>query len=102
MNSSRLHAAACLILDVMTPEINGLQVQDRLQAAGYHVPTIVMAALPNENVREADVAGRSGVGSLDKLSTEQHLAKGVRAAQETKEDDSPRELTRCSLPLTAF
>jgi FixJ family two-component response regulator len=67
----------------------GLQVQDRLQAAGYHVPTNVMTALADENVR-ARMLQAGAVGFLYKPFTEQDLANGIQATLEAKEDDSRR------------
>jgi len=36
--------ADCLILDLRMPRINGLELQRRLRAAGFRIPTIVITA----------------------------------------------------------
>jgi two-component system response regulator FixJ len=43
----------CILLDVTMPEMNGLQVQQRLREQGVRLPVIVLSATENEEVRQA-------------------------------------------------
>jgi FixJ family two-component response regulator len=87
LTSSRLGEAACLILDVQMPELDGPQVQNRLLKAGYHTPIIVMTARLDENVRTRMLEA-GAVGFLHKPFTEQDLADRIRAALKMKEEGS--------------
>jgi FixJ family two-component response regulator len=49
--SSDLSATACLILDVRMPGIDGIELQRRLRAAGYRIPTIVLTAHADDAAR---------------------------------------------------
>ena len=44
MESGALGATACLVLDLRMPEIDGLELQKRLNAAAYTVPIIFISA----------------------------------------------------------
>ena len=43
----------CILLDVTMPEMNGLQVQEKLREEGVRLPVIVLSATENEEVRQA-------------------------------------------------
>jgi len=43
----------CILLDVTMPEMNGLQVQEKLREQGVRLPVIVLSATENEEVRQA-------------------------------------------------
>jgi FixJ family two-component response regulator len=49
--SPLLVETACLIADVHMPVMTGLELHRRLIDAGYAIPTILVTAYPNENVR---------------------------------------------------
>jgi FixJ family two-component response regulator len=49
--STRLAETACLIADVHMPGITGLELHRRLIEAGYSIPTILVTAYPDEDVR---------------------------------------------------
>jgi FixJ family two-component response regulator len=49
--SERVEEASCIITDVQMPGLSGLDLQDRLLAAGYRIPIIFITAFPDENVR---------------------------------------------------
>ena len=42
---------SCLISDVQMPDINGVELQDRLIDLGLSIPTIFITAYPNDEVR---------------------------------------------------
>src|SRR3984885_6489218 len=49
--SPRLAETACLIADVHMPAMTGLELHRRLIEAGYAIPTILVTAPPEEDVR---------------------------------------------------
>jgi FixJ family two-component response regulator len=49
--SPRLVETACLIADVQMPAMTGLELYRRLIEAGHAIPTILVTAYPNEDVR---------------------------------------------------
>jgi FixJ family two-component response regulator len=42
----------CLILDLQMPDMNGLQLQRHLKQSGIRIPTIVITAHSEDNMRE--------------------------------------------------
>jgi FixJ family two-component response regulator len=60
--SERLRDTACLISDVQMPGVNGIELQERLNASGHRIPIIFMTAFPDDRVR--DCAMRSGAVSF--------------------------------------
>lgn len=51
--------AACLIVDVQMPGMDGLELQERLLALGHRLPIIFITAYPGAKVR-----GRGGCGGI--------------------------------------
>jgi FixJ family two-component response regulator len=51
LESGIASTAACLILDVQMPEIDGLQLYRQLVRANRHIPTIFITGFPNERFR---------------------------------------------------
>jgi FixJ family two-component response regulator len=49
--SARLVETACLIADVHMPAMTGLELYKHLTDAGYAIPTILVTAYPDEDVR---------------------------------------------------
>ena len=79
LKSPDVARTACLITDIRMPGINGLELHDRLVAAGISIPTIVITAFPQEADRLR--AKRSGVVCyLAKPCDEKHLVECIRAA----------------------
>jgi FixJ family two-component response regulator len=77
--SHRLAETACLIADVHMPAMTGLELHRRLVEAGYAIPTILVTAYPNEDVRTR--ALKDGVVCyLRKPIDQEHLMRCVRAA----------------------
>jgi FixJ family two-component response regulator len=50
--SGRLDETACLVLDVHMPGLSGLELQERLTAAGYHLSIIFITAFADESARK--------------------------------------------------
>jgi FixJ family two-component response regulator len=46
-----LRRTACLIADVQMPEMSGLELHSHLVASGDSIPTILMTAYPDDNMR---------------------------------------------------
>ena len=79
LKSGQLRDTSCLLLDVQTPGINGLQVQRRLAAEGCRVPIIFISAYGNrESRRQAMQAG--AVAFLDKPFSDEQLVENIRSA----------------------
>jgi FixJ family two-component response regulator len=77
--SPRLAETACLIADVHMPGITGLELHRRLTEAGYAIPTILVTAYPDEDVR-ARALKDGVVGYLRKPVDQERLLWWVRAA----------------------
>jgi FixJ family two-component response regulator len=88
--SPRLVETACLLADVHMPAMTGLELHKRLIEAGYEIPTILVTAYPDEDVRVR--ALRDGVVCyLRKPLDQEHLVRCVHAAlhsDETTEENS--------------
>ena len=88
--SPRLVDTACLIADVHMPAMTGLELHKRLIEAGYEIPTILVTAYPDQDVRVR--ALRDGVVCyLRKPLDQEHLVRCVHAAlhsDETTEENS--------------
>jgi FixJ family two-component response regulator len=79
LSSDSRHATACLIADVQMPGMTGLELHGRLVASGKPIPTILITAYPDDNVRAR--ALRAGViGYLTKPFNEDDLLGCIRSA----------------------
>ena len=77
--SPRLIETACLIADVNMPAMTGLDLHRRLIERGHPIPTILMTAYPDNDVRAR--ALKDGVVCyLRKPVDENHLMRCLRAA----------------------
>jgi FixJ family two-component response regulator len=56
LDSLRLGAPECLIVDLHMPEMTGLELQGELFRAGTHIPTIVITAHNEAGLRERCMA----------------------------------------------
>jgi FixJ family two-component response regulator len=84
--SHRLAETACLIADVHMPAMTGLELHRRLVEAGYAIPTILVTAYPDEDVRAR--ALKDGVVCyLRKPIDQEHLMRCVRAALHSGDAD---------------
>jgi FixJ family two-component response regulator len=82
--SPRLVETACLIADVHMPAMTGLELHNRLIAAGYAIPTILVTAYPDDDVR-ARALNDGVVCYLRKPVDEKHLTRCLRAALQSGE-----------------
>jgi FixJ family two-component response regulator len=88
--SPHLSETACLIVDVQMPEMTGPELYRRLIALGYEIPTILVTAYADDQVRAR--ALKDGVVCyLPKPVDEKHLLRCLdeaRQSREPTEDDS--------------
>jgi FixJ family two-component response regulator len=82
--SPRLVETACLIADVHMPAMTGLELYRHLIDAGYAIPTILVTAYPDDDVR-ARALDDGVVCYLLKPVDEKHLVRCLRAALHTGE-----------------
>jgi FixJ family two-component response regulator len=79
LGSGRQHDASCLILDVRMPNMNGLELQSELAAAGCSVPIIFITAYDDRESRGR--AMRAGAAAfLAKPFSDEQLLRTVRSA----------------------
>ncbi|OAP36258.1 histidine kinase [Sinorhizobium glycinis] len=81
----RLRRTDCLVTDIHMPGMSGLDLHHRLVALGVSIPTVLITAYPNENVR-ARRLGPDIVGYLEKPFGEQALLNCIRSALERRSD----------------
>jgi FixJ family two-component response regulator len=74
LDSPDLVQTSCIVTDVQMPGMSGLDLQDRLQAAGKAIPTVFITAFPEEHVRARAEAG-GAIGFFAKPFDGQALAK---------------------------
>jgi FixJ family two-component response regulator len=88
--SRRLGGTACLIADLHMPAMTGLELYRRLVDMGHAIPTILVTAFPDNEVRTR--ALKDGVVCyLRKPVDENHLMRCLRAAlhsDESREENS--------------
>jgi FixJ family two-component response regulator len=81
--SNTADAAACLILDVQMPGIDGLQLQQLLVSANRGIPIIFVTAYPNERTRRRALKAGS-VAFLSKPFSREELLHCIRLALDDK------------------
>ena len=86
--SPRLVETACLIADVHMPAMTELELDRHLIDAGYAIPTILVTAYPDDDVR-ARALNDGVVCYLRKPVDEKHLMRCLRAALHS--DEPPEE-----------
>src|SRR5271163_2048741 len=84
LTSRGLAETACLIADVHMPAMTGLELHRRLIETGYAIPTILVTAYPDDDVR-ARALNDGVVCYLRKPVDEKHLIRCLRAALELAE-----------------
>lgn len=77
--SDRVQDAACLILDMQMPRMNGLQLQSHLAQVGCRIPIIFITAYQDERVR-ARALQAGAVDFLQKPFSDDVLLNGIRRA----------------------
>ena len=84
--SPRLAETACLIADVHMPGMTGLELHRRLIEAGCAIPTILVTAYPDDDVK-ARALKDGVVCCLRKPVDQEHLVWCVRAALHSGDRD---------------
>ena len=79
LRSKVITDTTCLITDVQMPGLDGLELQEALQAQGNHTPVIVITGYPNGKHRIRALEN-GAVGYLSKPFDEQTLIKCLTAA----------------------
>ena len=82
--SPRLVETACLIADVHMPAMSGLDLYRHLIDMGHAIPTILVTAYPDDDVR-ARALNDGVVCYLRKPVDEKHLTRCLRAALDSGE-----------------
>jgi len=85
--SGALRGAKCLILDLRMPGINGMELQRRLLAAGYRIPTIILTAHADDAARARALAA-GVVAVLPKPFQADILLDAIKAALRRAADAS--------------
>jgi FixJ family two-component response regulator len=81
--SPDIRSTACLVADVNMPRMTGVELHRHLVGLGYHIPTILITAYPDEEVRARALA-EGVLCFLTKPFDEEDLLKCVRLALDGK------------------
>ena len=79
LQSGAIAETGCLITDLQMPGLNGLELQERLQAGGYSTPVILITAYPDEKHRGRAMSA-GAIGFLSKPFEEQSLLECLTIA----------------------
>jgi len=79
LQSGAITKTGCLITDLQMPGLNGLELQERLQAQGCHMPVILITAYPNEK-HHSRAMSAGAIGFLSKPFEEQSLVECLTIA----------------------
>jgi FixJ family two-component response regulator len=79
LQSGAITKTGCLITDLQMPGLDGLELQERLQAQGYRTPVILITAYPNEKHRSRAISV-GAIGFLSKPFEEQSLVECLAVA----------------------
>ena len=79
LNSGRAKDISCVITDVRMPGMSGIELQDRLIAAGHKVPVIFMTAFPEEKTKTRAIKA-GAFGFLTKPFAQNTLLDCVNSA----------------------
>ena len=79
LRSSRLEEVGCVILDLAMPEMNGLEVQQRLAARGLQIPIVFLTAQRDDYLGQCASATRA-LAVLRKPADDEELVHLVREA----------------------
>jgi FixJ family two-component response regulator len=82
--SGAIAKTGCLITDLQMPGLNGLELQERLQAGGYNTPVILITAYPDEKHRSRAMSA-GAIGFLSKPFEEQSLLECLTIAMKQPE-----------------
>jgi FixJ family two-component response regulator len=84
LQSGAIAKTGCLITDLQMPGLNGLELQERLQAGGYNTPVILITAYPDEKHRSRAMSA-GAIGFLSKPFEEQSLLECLTIAMKQPE-----------------
>jgi FixJ family two-component response regulator len=87
LGSRHIRHTACLIADVQMPRMTGTELHSHLVEAGHVIPTILVTAYPDDNVR-AWARARGVIGYLSKPLDENALLGCVHSALAHAKPDS--------------
>ena len=79
LKSNRLDDTDCLISDVQMPGMNGIELQGKLIAQGYHFPIIFVTAFPEMKAR-AQALASGAIGFLAKPFSDETLISCLNKA----------------------
>jgi FixJ family two-component response regulator len=79
LNSGRATDMSCVITDVRMPGMSGVELQDRLIAAGHKIPVIFMTAFPEERTKTRAIKA-GAFGFLTKPFAQNTLLDCVHSA----------------------
>ena len=79
LKSNRLDDTDCLISDVQMPGMNGIELQGKLIAQGYHFPIIFVTAFPEMKAR-AQALASGAIGFLAKPFSDEILISCLNKA----------------------
>ena len=80
LNSDASLTAACLILDVRLPGMNGIELHRRLRAFGRNVPAAFITAHASDDRTRSEAVSAWTVAYLTKPFSEDELLDAVQAA----------------------
>ena len=79
LETDEARAAACLILDVRMPGINGLELQRQLIASNWHIPIIFITSHSDDDARTRALQA-GAVAFLYKPCREEELIEAINLA----------------------
>jgi len=82
--SPHLGETACLIADVNMPAMTGVELHRHLLDSGHTIPTILVTAYADEDVRTRAL-NYGVIGYLRKPLDEKHLKRCIQAALQSRE-----------------
>ena len=86
LQSDRLRDTACLILDIQMPGMSGLDLHNRLIAAGHRIPTMFVTAFPDTRVHDRTLQA-GAVCCLTKPFDRNDLLGCIRSALDGRNPD---------------
>jgi FixJ family two-component response regulator len=90
LGCNHMRDTACLIFDVHTPGMGGLQLQSHLASARLHVPIILITASPNERT-QAEAVRAGALPVVHKPSWEGALLREIRSVLRLEGKDKRSE-----------
>ena len=79
LTSGHVNDTSCLVVDILMPGMNGLQLQSQLTAAGNRIPIIFMTAQEDEESRRRALQA-GAVAFLDKPLRDVQLLQIIHSA----------------------